>query len=83
MDKATFKGIEYPIRTVDIPGYGQRRVSKRSLEKVLLTKDDCWVNKEAEEIDNSIFFYVPDQMFEDDEADLAKFIFNEVDGAGF
>ncbi len=82
-EKITFRGVEYPVRIVDIPGYGKRRVSTRSLEKALLTKDDVWVDRKAREVDCSIYFYVPDKLIEENEDKVATYVFKEVDGAGF
>ncbi len=83
MDNIEFRGKKYPVRTVDIPGYGKRKIATRSLEKALLTKDYVWVDREAREVDCSIYFYVPDKMIEDKEEKVASYIFKEVDGAGF
>lgn len=59
---------KYPLFFLDIPdedgNLKQRTISVDSLGIALIGSDGMPVNAEAEKIDNSIFFYIPDFSIE-------------------
>ncbi len=69
-----FQGKKYPLRMVEIPGFGERAISVESLEDALLNADSLYVSDEAQVIDEKIFFYVPDDVIDDDDESLAWLI---------
>jgi len=71
-DTIEFQGKEYPVRDIDVPGFGTRRISAESLEEALIQDGKGYANSEAEEIDGSIFFYVPDKCMDYDNHELSR-----------
>lgn len=69
-----FNGKEYPTRQLNIPNFGEKLVSVESLEKSLYDAEGFYVSDEANEVDEKIFFYVPDDVIDDDDESLAEFI---------
>lgn len=69
-----YNGKEYPSRTIEVPGFGERTISVESLEDALLDADSLYVSDEAQVIDEKIFFYVPDDVIDDDDESLAWLI---------
>lgn len=61
-DNITFNDKSYPVLEINVPTYGMRTISVESLENALI-KNDGFVNDEAKHIDENIFFYVPDRIF--------------------
>ena len=75
LGEITFRGVSYPTRVVDIPGYGEELISTEELNKVLFDDNDNYVSNEAKHIDEEIFFFAPDKAvrtFDDEKiAELA------------
>ncbi|MBR1695748.1 MAG: hypothetical protein IJ709_10180 [Selenomonas sp.] len=69
-----FNGKEYPTKMLDIPDFGERLVSIESLEKSLFDTKGFYVSTEAQIVDEKIFFYVPDDVIDDDDERLTEFI---------
>ena len=64
MEMVIFDGREYPARYVCIDVEGEKEtvlVAQESLERALMTPDWRYVSDEARNIDEGIYFYVPDQ----------------------
>lgn len=61
-DDVTFAGKNYVIRHVEVKGFGIEPIASKALENELL-KDDEYVSEEARAIDEEIFFYVEDSVF--------------------
>lgn len=70
MNTIDYKGIQYPI--VELPNGDN--VSTETFENVLLGEDGLPVDKEAEGIDNEIYFYVPDDMIGKPIAEIEQYI---------
>ena len=56
----TYKGTEYPLVTVYVPGYGYEPISVESLNESFDFSED-----EARFIDENVFFYAPDEYIND------------------
>lgn len=69
-----FDGKEYPTKLLNTPDFGEKLVSVESLEKSLHDAEGFYVSDEANEVDEKIFFYVPDDVIDDDNESLAEFI---------
>lgn len=75
----SFKGIKYPYRQLSLNGFDSYDsthycVATESLEKALFDKQMAPVSKEAEFIDEHIFFYVKDNQICLDENSLREAI---------
>lgn len=68
-----FNGKSYSIRTVNIKGFGDKNISTKSLQNVLLV-NDSYVSDEARQIDESIFFFVEDKYINLDDKKLAEHV---------
>ena len=68
-----FNGKQYRVIEIDIAGHGYRLIGPDSLEDALF-KDYVCVSDEARQIDDEIFFYVPDQMLDGDLDLVKKFV---------
>ena len=69
-----FNGKEYPTKLLDIPNFGEKLVSVESLEESLHDAEGFYVSDEAQVVDEKIFFYVPDNVIDDDDESLTEFI---------
>ena len=67
MDKITFEGIDYPVRHIELSGYGVQMISVETLEDALLVDGCDYVSEEAGNIDEQIYFYVPDEIMDDEQ----------------
>ena len=66
IDYITFEGTRYPVRDVRLEEYEvDVKVSCESLESLILNEAGEYTSREAQLIDEIIFFYVPDDMIED------------------
>jgi hypothetical protein len=72
----TFNNRTFPVRTVDIPRYGSNlTIGTVELNEQLMDKEGRNpVSKEAETLDQSIFFYVDEQEIEMPENELVEVI---------
>lgn len=66
-----FEGKSYPAKWIDVDGFGERYISVESLEKALID-EDTFVSKDAQWLDERIFFYVPDEDW--GRGDLGKYV---------
>lgn len=73
METVEYKGTEYQTRYVEVPGWGDERIGTESLERALCP-DGEWsaVSEAARAIDESIFYYAPDDMI--DSPDLGDYV---------
>lgn len=74
-----YKGVEYPMFEVNINLNLNGRlepviVSVESLEKALTTSEGTYNDSEAADIDEKIYFYIPDAMADDDELRIRIYV---------
>ena len=69
-----FDGKEYPTKLLNIPNFGEKLISVESLEESLHDAEGFYVSDEARVVDEKIFFYVPDDVIDDDDESLTEFI---------
>lgn len=71
-----YQGVTYPVFSLEITIEDEKEtvdLSVESLEQELIP-DTLWKNKEAERIDETIFFYIPDRLAESEENEIRKHI---------
>jgi hypothetical protein len=79
IETISYENIEYPTRIIEIPSWGVVTISTIDLSKKLLTSDSGnYVNKQAQYIDESIFYYVDNNELDMPEIDLRKQILKEL-----
>ncbi len=63
IDYLTYNGVSYPVRELRLTEYEVNvRVSGEALEAVLIDEEGEYTSREAQLIDELIFFYVPDDL---------------------
>ena len=67
MDEITFKRRHYPVRSIELEHFGMQKIGIESLEDAMFDEELEFVNDEAENIDSQIFYYVPDEIIDDEE----------------
>ncbi len=76
-----FNGKEYPARMIllDMEEYTDPLiVSVDSLDVALMTEEGDYVSSKARAIDESIFFYVPDNKIGLNEKELVQYVKEEI-----
>ena len=72
-----FDSKEYPARRIflNIEGYvDPLLISVESLNEALMTEDGSYVSDKAQEIDETIFFYVPDDKIQLNDEELVQYV---------
>ena len=63
MDYITVEGKKYPIRDLRLDEYAVNvKISGKALEAVIFDADGEYTSREAQLLDELIFFYAPDDM---------------------
>jgi len=76
-----FQDREFPIFILPVNLDGEihvRTIGTESLQDFLMLPDMSFRNKEAEVLDENIFFYIPDAVAKQSENDIIKFIENNI-----
>lgn len=68
-----FEGKLYPVRKINLKGFGERYISTESFENKLMVDGEL-VSDEARKIDDLIFFYVEGKAINFDDKKLAKYV---------
>ncbi len=71
-DTVSYKGKEYVIRNIEIPGYGNQTLSVHSLNEIM--NDGEYPDDEAKQIDERIFFYIPDKMIKKRKDEIKEYL---------
>lgn len=74
MDTIKFKNKEYKLREIELPELGNVFISTTSFNDALLNNGSDFVSKEAQIIDEEIYFFVEENEIEFNEADLVKLV---------
>ena len=72
-----FNGKEYPARKIllNIEGYANPLIiSVESLNDELMTEDGEYTSSKAKEIDETIYFYVPDDKIQLNDEELMQYV---------
>ncbi len=78
MDNIEFQNREFKVREIELPEFGIVRISITSLNELLLNKDGSYSSKEAEAVDEKIFYFVEDNEIEQSDEELIKVVLSEV-----
>lgn len=63
MDYITLEGTRYPIRDLRLNEYAvDVKISNKALEAVIFNADGEYTSREAQLLDELIFFYAPDDV---------------------
>lgn len=73
-----FNKRNYSTRSLRFPLLGELTVASTVLNDRLMTKDGGYVSKEAQYIDEQIFYFIPPCDFKLDDRDLARKIVREL-----
>ena len=74
MDVLKFQNIEYKIREIELPGLGNVLISTTSLNNALLNNGSYYISKEAQSLDEEIYFFVGDNEIELQDTELINLI---------
>lgn len=74
-DAISYKGKLYPVKEYYIKDFGDRLISVESFENALI-KDGDYVDDEARAIDEQIFYFVPDRLWNN--ANLGLYVWRQV-----
>lgn len=77
MEIIDFKGKKYPTVLIKT-NFGERRISTEGLNDSLLNMDGSYVSERARIIDESIFYFVPEEYLSIDHDKLVKLISSEL-----
>lgn len=74
MTTLKFQNTEYRIRKIETPELGNVLISTISLNNALLNNGSGYVSKEAQHIDEEIYFFVEDNEIELQDTELINLI---------
>lgn len=74
MDTINFQNKEFKVREIELPDLGYVFISTTSLNEALMNKGNDYVSKEAQNIDEKIYFFVEENQIEFTEEDLVKLV---------
>lgn len=79
MEVITFQNQNFGVREIQISEFGNVLISTNSLNKLLMNEDGSYSSKEAQEIDEQIFYFVEDCEIDLDEKGLIEAITLELE----
>jgi hypothetical protein len=63
MNTIIFQKKEFPVRDIFLKEFGEVTIATTELSKVLLNENGSYISKEAQFVDEGIFFFVtPDEI---------------------
>ena len=74
MDSIKFLNKEFKVREIKLPKIGYVFISTTNLSDALLNNGSEYVSKEAQNIDERLYFFVEENEIELDESDLINLI---------
>lgn len=77
MEFIEFEGKTFPTVMVNLP-FGERKISNIDLNELLLNIDGSYVSEKARLIDESIFYFVEDNVLRFRENEISKLILSEI-----
>lgn len=76
MDFITYQNQQYPFREIKLPEFGYVKISTEELSSALLNADCNYKTKEAEYVDEKIFFFVENDKISLSDKNLRKYFAN-------
>lgn len=78
-DSIEFLGRHFRLRTLDFgPGHGVFHVASEHLSDLLLDEEGQFRSKEAESVDEQIFYFIPASYFKLSDDKLRKKVLSEI-----
>lgn len=77
MDLINFQNREFKVREIELPDLGYVFISTVNLNDALMNNGSDYVSKEAQNIDEQIYFFVEQNEIELSEKDLVKLVILE------
>lgn len=74
MDKIQFQNKEYKVREIELLEFGCVLISTTSLNDALINNGGDYVSKEAQSIDELLYFFVEEDEIELNEQDLVMLV---------
>jgi len=74
----TYKNKSYPTRVIDLPSFDEVLISVTSLNETLLLENGEYASKDAEKIDDEIFYFVDDNQISLSDNELRELLIIEV-----
>lgn len=78
MENVEFQNKTYKVREIKLPEFGIVKISTTNLDEVLMKKGSAYISKQAQNIDEKIFFFVGEDEIELDEKVLMKLILQSI-----
>lgn len=76
-----YRGVKYPAYSIEFNdelGAHDELVSVESLSNALFDEEYRYLDSRAEEIDDTIFYFIPDEMGEQSLEEIREFIENDI-----
>jgi hypothetical protein len=73
-DKITYRGLDWPLRVLTIPGYGEDLLIGSTDLYSVLFEGYASSDRDAEEVDDQIFFYVEPSELELPDREIKKVV---------
>lgn len=77
MDIINFQNKEFKVREIELPDLGNVFISTANLNDALMNNGSDYISKEAQNIDEQIYFFVEENEIELTEKDLVKLVILE------
>lgn len=78
-DSIEFRGRSYRLRTIDFGGeLGVLRVASEHLDELLIDSTGQYISKEAESVDEQIFYFIPAASFRLSDDKLRTKVLSEI-----
>lgn len=78
MDVIKFQNREYKLREIELPEVGSVSISTANLNNALMNNGNNYVSKEAQSIDEEVYFFVEENEIELNDVDLINLISSQV-----
>ena len=79
-DYITISDKKYPIRELRLTEYEvDVRISDEALYSTVFDEDGNYTSRDAQLIDELIFFYVPDELIEGTDEDIEEYIYDHLE----
>lgn len=73
-----FNEMNYPARSVTLPEFGKVVLSTTMLNSALLNENYSYTSKEAQQIDEGIFYFVEEEQLGLEENELIALLISEI-----
>ncbi|GMN08970.1 hypothetical protein MTsPCn9_05740 [Croceitalea sp. MTPC9] len=78
MDYISFRGVKYPIKTINFSEQGKCLIGTNRLNEKLISQEGYYTSRKARVIDENIFYYVEEKDINLTSKELIKKINSEI-----